>query len=213
MSQTQRKPLIVYYSHEHSQIGEIAHKIALDVQGDIYEIKTPKKLTEKELKKDGRKLFSKICIVYDSIDFSQYNEIFIGGEWMKKHVIGPIRQWIEQNKSDILKDDVKLFFFGFDTHGKNINKTINEMVEMIGEPYRRLIVSPSDYPYHHLARKIGYHQTLSKSTNEESQENEEEFEGNEIMINTNNKTHLIHSKQQETSSHQPCCCDSTMRTV
>ena len=79
------------------------------------------------------------------------------------------------------------------------------MVEMIGEPYRRLIVSPSDYPYHHLARKIGYHQSLQCN---ETNQNEE----NEMITNKEQTTHLIHSKQPEVTT-QPCYCESTTRTL
>ena len=191
----ERKPLIVYYSNENSQIGEIAHKLALDVKGDIYEVQTMKKLTFKELKKDGKKTYSKISIQYDSIDFRPYNEIFIGGEWVKKHLIGPMRQWIEQNKMSILRDDIKLIFFGYDHRGSNIHKAINEMVEILGEPYRRLIISPEDYPFHNLSRKIGYHQTNEMKENEHQKE--ERKEECHCVINKTPETHIIQKTPME----------------
>ncbi|ELP93677.1 hypothetical protein EIN_006080 [Entamoeba invadens IP1] len=158
----EKKPLVVYYSNSNSVIGEIAHKIALDVRADIYEVKTTKRIKRPQLTQDGRKTFSNIPIVFDSIDFSPYNEIFIGGEWVERHLVGPMRSWINQNKTYILRDDVKLIFFVFDKQGKKINKAFKEMVELLGEPHRRLIITPLDYPYHSLPRKVGYHTSSSE---------------------------------------------------
>ncbi|BFU23144.1 hypothetical protein EHI8A_081690 [Entamoeba histolytica HM-1:IMSS-B] len=176
----ERKPLVVYYSNCDSVIGEIAHKLALDVKGDIYEVKTTQRIKKLRLKQDGRKTFSKLPVVFDLIDFSPYNEIFIGGEWVGKHLVGPMRQWINQNKTFILRDDIQLIFFGFDKKGSNINKTFQEMVELLGEPYRRLIITPEDYPYHNLSRKIGYHQNAS--------EEDEKYLDNQM---TNSDTSLL----------------------
>ncbi|KAL7715146.1 Flavodoxin-like domain-containing protein [Entamoeba marina] len=165
-----KKPLVVYYSNCKSLMGEVAHKIALDIRGDIYEVRTTKKMSHQDLHKDGRKTFSKIQIVYEGIDFSPYNEIFIGGEWCGKHVIGPMRSWIIQNKSNIIRDDLRLVFFALDKNGDNIEKTFKEMTKMIKEPDHKLNISPEDYPYHEITNKIGYHAIRSREEKKEMKE-------------------------------------------
>ncbi|KAL7720498.1 Flavodoxin-like domain-containing protein [Entamoeba marina] len=157
-----QKPLVVYYSNCKSLIGEVAHKIALDVKGDIYEVVTTERQTHNNLLQDGFRKKSKIPIVHEHIDFKPYNEIFIGGEWCGKHLIGPMRTWIAENKNNILRDDVQFVFFGLDKKGSKINKTFNEMVELLGEPYRRLSIDPQEYPFSELSDKIGYHKTTKE---------------------------------------------------
>ncbi|ELP91254.1 hypothetical protein EIN_151910 [Entamoeba invadens IP1] len=197
----EKKPLIVYYSNSNSVIGEIAHKLALDVKGDIYEVKTTERIKRPQLMQDGRRTYSKIPVIFDLIDFSPYNEIFIGGEWVEMHLVGPMRSWINQNKTYILRDDVKLIFFVFDKRGKKINKAFKEMVEVLGEPYRRLIITPQDYPYHSLSRKIGYH--MNSSDQDEIYDEQMNLDGVNLLGKTPPRTRLTAKlSKQKVEKHE-----------
>ena len=137
------KPLVVYYSNLKTHSGEIAHKLALGLHGDIYEIKTLHLVYSSTLYRDGYKKVTHIPIVFDNLDFTPYNPIYIVGETYGKHVIGPIRNWIQQNKN-VLLDEKKEFVYCI--LGKKSKKTINDLKQMLGEPKEIIHVDTFQYP-------------------------------------------------------------------
>ena len=143
MTEEQKKPLVVYYSNLKSHSGEIAHKLALGLHGDIYEIKTLQLVYSSTLHRDGYKKVTKIPIVFDNLDFTPYNPIYIVGETYSKHVIGPIRNWIQQNKTALMEQKKD---FVFCVIGKKSEKTINDLKKMIGEPKEIIKVDKFQYP-------------------------------------------------------------------
>ncbi|ELP86269.1 hypothetical protein EIN_114030 [Entamoeba invadens IP1] len=137
------KTLVVYFSNFKSRAGEVAHKIALGVQGDLYEIKTTKLFYQGHLNRDGVHKESKVPIVHDIVDFSPYNPIYIVGETCGKYVIGPVRTWMEQNKTALVGHDKN---FVYVIVGKNSKRALDSMKKIFGEPTDTLYVDKFEYP-------------------------------------------------------------------
>ncbi|EDR24671.1 hypothetical protein EDI_099760 [Entamoeba dispar SAW760] len=137
------KPLIIYYSNIKSLSGEIAHKLALAVHGDIYEVKTPKLYYRSQLNRDGTNKISKIPIIYDALDFTPYNPIYIVGETSGKYVIGPIRSWMEQNKSILTGSEKEFVYCIF---GRKPDRSIKSMKAILGQPRDIIMIDTFEYP-------------------------------------------------------------------
>ncbi|GAB1220365.1 hypothetical protein ENUP19_0373G0002 [Entamoeba nuttalli] len=135
------KPLVIYYSNIKSHSGEVAHKLALAVHGDIYE--TPKLYYRSELNRDGVKKFSKIPIIYDAIDFTPYGPIYIVGETSGRYVIGPIRSWMEQNKAVLTGGEKEFVYCIF---GRKPQRSIKSMKAILGEPRDIIMIDKFEYP-------------------------------------------------------------------
>ncbi|KAL7715069.1 Flavodoxin-like domain-containing protein [Entamoeba marina] len=137
------KPLVIYYSSFGGMTGEAAHKMALYVHGDIYEIKTPKLYYHYKLARDGNKKTSKIPIVFDVIDFSTYDPIYICGETSSKRVIGPVRSWMHQNKNSLILEKKELIYV---VYGKRPSKALSSMKDILGEPKDTICIDRFEYP-------------------------------------------------------------------
>lgn len=107
------------------------------------QIKTPKLYYRSQLNRDGSNRASKIPIVFDVIDFTPYNPIYIVGETSGRYVVGPVRSWMEQNKPTLVAahKDVVYCVFGRKTH-----RSVESMKAILGEPLRTLIIDSFEYP-------------------------------------------------------------------